>query len=93
MFDSIIAARRKDSGKDSGSSDFISKNKTALALVLILVVVAVFVAQPKGVVQGPSTPIESKISTQSEAGETISDLSSSAAAVSSFLKDIDNSIG
>ena len=93
----ILAKRRNTEAADSGASlslSSITQNKTAIALIIILIAAAYFVMQgaPPGAGSTTTTAPPSNIKTETQAGDTISDLGSSAVEAGSILKDIDNSI-
>ncbi len=98
MFENILARGKRKAVEGSASSGFslTGENKMAVAVVAIIIILAVYMfLQPKVPGAGTTTTTLAgpQIASSSEAGETISDLSESAAAASSVLKDIDNSIG
>ena len=94
----ILAKRRKNEAADAGASlnlNSIMQNKTAIALIIVLILAAYFVIQgaPPGAGSTTTTAPPSNIKTETQAGDTISDLGSAAVEAGSILKDIDNSIG
>lgn len=97
----IFAKKRNNEAADAGASsgslnlNSIMQNKTAIALIVILILAAYFVMQGTFQAGGSTTTTAppSNIKTETQAGDTISDLGSAAVEAGSILKDIDNSIG
>lgn len=93
MIDMMARKRKIEVAEDSG---FLAKNKMIIGIVIVLVVAAVLLSQLNlfpTAGTGVTTTTVPKITSQKEAGDTVSDLTSSAADLGSFLADIDNSIG